>query len=115
MITRAEIIKAIADSTSVTELEIIGKCQISIVVIARQLYFNCARCLTNYTNSYIGEYVGRDETTVINGIRRIDKLEKENNQLLCFMIENVAKKYPHIVKHLIREGVTKTTTHDDQR
>lgn len=100
MVTRTQILNAIADSTSVKVEELKSRSRIEIVSCARQLYFNCARYLTKESYGFIGEICGRSHGAVLHGVSKVDELWQSNDQMLSFMIENVDKKYPEIVKHL---------------
>lgn len=75
------IIKAVSDVTKISVSEISADRRFNQIVNARHVYFYLARNLTTQSLPAIGRKVGgRDHTTVINGINRVERALTEGRE-----------------------------------
>ena len=70
-----EIVRIIANTFSVSELELLGQRRTKNVITARHVLYWLCREVTPYSLPEIGRRLNdRDHTTILHGIRRIDNL-----------------------------------------
>jgi chromosomal replication initiation ATPase DnaA len=70
-----EIVRIVANQFSVSELELLSQRRTKNVILARQVLYWLCREVTQYSLPEIGRrLMGRDHTTVLHGIRKIDGL-----------------------------------------
>lgn len=73
-----EIIKAVSDQYQISENDIISKRKTAPVAFARQIAMYIARETTELTYKAIGSCFGKDHTTVIFSVEKIEKYLKEH-------------------------------------
>lgn len=70
-----EIIRIVANAFSISELELLSQRRTKNVITARQVLYWLCREVTPYSLPEIGRcFGGRDHTTILHGIRKIDNL-----------------------------------------
>ena len=65
------ILKAVSEATNISEEQIISKCRLKEVALARHLYFYTACKETSKSLNIIGKFVNRNHATVIYGNNKI--------------------------------------------
>ena len=91
-ITSDLIIKLVAEHFNVTTAEIISQKRIKELVYPRQIVMYLCRHMTTDSLQQIGHFLGkRDHSTIISGIKKIEK-DIENNDNVRNTIEVLQKK-----------------------
>lgn len=91
-ITPELIIKTVSEHLNISYNDIVSKKRNSEIAEARQISMYLCRNLTDKSLDYIGSSLGgKDHTTVINGVKRIEEKMKVNRQLVS-TIDTIKKK-----------------------
>ncbi|MGN6438520.1 MAG: helix-turn-helix domain-containing protein [Agriterribacter sp.] len=81
---------AVLAVTGVSDQSIMGKARYKEIVSARQLFCYLAKRYTGLTLVEIGKYLGgRDHTTVIHSLQRMNELIDSNDDIVIDMIAKV--------------------------
>ncbi|KRL27831.1 DNA-directed DNA replication initiator protein [Limosilactobacillus frumenti DSM 13145] len=82
VVTVSAIQKSVADYYDITQADIVGKKRVKQIVVPRQIAMYLSRELTDYSLPKIGkEFGGKDHTTVLHAIDKIEEEMKSNNDL----------------------------------
>ena len=96
-LTVDQIIEIVANSFNVRELDIRGTSRKSEVLIARQVAIYLARVILGLSLKKIGYHFGKDHSTVIHTIRKMENLLKTNSDF----VQKVEEIRSLIVAHQI--------------
>lgn len=92
-ITSDLIAQIVAEHFEISKEELISKKRTSTIAHPRQIFMYLCRTLTDMSLVDIANYLGgRNHTTVLYGIEKIDKEIKDNNEILINNIEVLTKK-----------------------
>jgi len=86
------IIRVVSDYFSISAYDIKGKKRTKSVVLPRQISMYIARSITDYSTTEIGyEFGGRDHTTVMHSVQRIEAMIK-NDIAMSNSIQNLIRQ-----------------------
>lgn len=86
--TAGRIVDQVATRTGITRTAILGRDRFAEVVHARHLAMWLIRTQLDWSYPQIGRWFGRDHTTVIHGVGRIDAMRRVNRGLAEWLDEH---------------------------
>ncbi len=91
-VTVDDVIEAVADHFKIKPHDIKSERRMQSIALPRQIAMYIARTKLNYSYPELGEkFGGKDHSTIIHGVRKIEEKIKKDSQLK-FLIEGIVKK-----------------------
>jgi hypothetical protein len=72
--------KAVCEAFDVTKDELMSKSRAGYITVPRFAFMYLSYYLTDNSTTVVGQYLSRDHTTIIHGLRRAIELARENEQ-----------------------------------
>ena len=77
-----KVLRAVAEHFAVEQSDLLGRKRVQEIVYPRQIMMYLLRYLLGHSQSQIGDELGgKDHTTVMHGVRKIEKLLKSDHQV----------------------------------
>ena len=90
-LTMSKIVAVVGKQYQVSPSDILGKSRKSEIVLPRHISIYFARTLLNSSLIDIGRYFGRDHSTIMSSIKKVEK-NSETNQVMNRVIYDLRKK-----------------------
>jgi chromosomal replication initiator protein len=99
-------LKALAQATAlhykVNYDEMLGASRRQYIVEPRHAFYHIAQRNVGHSLSHIGRWMGRDHTSVLHGVR---KMEGKVSEFLCYRIMKDAEKLDEIMREKMQERI----------